>query len=338
MISRHFAKYLLIRTLILLGTIFTAFTFTFLILKIMPVDIVKNIVSQSMAIAGSTLGDPEAVQRMYDMYYELFGLKGSLGEQYLRFMIRFLTMDFGISILARPSLVRDIILLRLPWTVSLLTFSIILSWIIGNIAGSIASLLEGSRISKILQATAILLYPIPYYVFALVLTYVFAYLIPIFSLAPVRIPSNIFSLEFIATFFRAMTLPALSIIIVSAFGWWFLSSRAIALNILSEDFYIYGEIRGLPKKVLLRKYLLRNIMMPQITALGLNLGTIFGGALLTEMLFNYPGLGLLLYQAVSAGDIPLVLGIVSLSIIGVAVAAYILDIIYPLVDPRIRLR
>ncbi|MEM3941645.1 MAG: ABC transporter permease, partial [Candidatus Bathyarchaeia archaeon] len=102
------------------------------------------------------------------------------------------------------------------------------------------------------------------------------------------------------------------------------------------DYYYYGEIQGLPKRLLLRKYMLKNIMMPQITALSLNLGGIFGGALLTEMLFNYPGLGQLLYQAVNAGDYPLVLGIVSLSIIGVAVAAYILDLIYPLMDPRVR--
>lgn len=336
MVSRLLIKYLIVRTLILLVTIFTAFTLTFLMLKMMPVDIVKNIVARSTAIAGTTLGDPEAVQKMYDMYYEIFGLKGSLGEQYLRFLGRFFTMDFGISILARPTTVKEVIMYKLPWTVSLLTFSTILAWMIGNVIGALASLFEGRKISKFLQGLAITLYPIPYYVFALILTYLFAYLIPLFSLVPVRIPENIFSVEFLITSFRAMMLPALSIIIVGALGWWFLSSRAMALNIMSEDFYVYGEIRGLPRGILLRRYVLRNIMMPQITALSLSLGTIFGGALLTEMLFNYPGLGLLLYQAVSAGDYPLVLGIVSLSIMGVAIAAYILDIIYPIIDPRVR--
>ncbi|MEM2613797.1 MAG: ABC transporter permease [Nitrososphaerota archaeon] len=329
-------RYILYRTLLLIATILMAFTLTFLMLKALPVDIVKNMVARSMAVTGAALGDPEAVQRMYDMYYELFGLKGSLLEQYLGFLRRFLTLDFGISILARPTTVREIISYRLPWTTTLLAFSIVIAWILGNIMGAIASLFEGSKMSKTLQAIAVTLYPIPYYVFAIVLTYLFAYIIPLFSLAPVRIPENIFSLEFLSAIFQAMTLPALSIIIPGALGWWFLSSRALALNILSEDYYYYGEIQGLPKRLLLRKYMLKNIMMPQITALSLNLGGIFGGALLTEMLFNYPGLGQLLYQAVNAGDYPLVLGIVSLSIIGVAVAAYILDLIYPLMDPRVR--
>jgi len=304
----------------------------------MPTDIVKNMVARSMAVAGAALGNPEQIQKMYDMYYEMFGLKGSLMEQYIGFVRRFLTMDFGISILARPATVREIISYKLPWTVALLTFSTIIAWVVGNILGAVASLIEGKKLSKFLQALAITLYPIPYYVFALILTYVFAYLIPLFSLAPVRMPENIFSLEFLLTILRVMTLPALSIIIIGALGWWFLSSRALGLNILSEDFYWYGEIRGLPGAILLKKYLLKNIMMPQITALSLNLGTIFGGALLTEMLFNFPGLGLLLYQAVNAGDYPLVLGIVSLSIIGVAVASYILDLVYPLIDPRVRYR
>ncbi|MDW7985938.1 MAG: ABC transporter permease [Nitrososphaerota archaeon] len=335
---KHLIKYFLFRILILLATIFTAFTITFVILKIMPIDIVNNIIARSMAVTGAALGDPEAVRRMYEIYYEIFGLKGTFIEQYVSFLNRFLTMDFGISILARPATVQEVISYRLPWTVALLVFSTILSWVIGNIIGAVVSLFEGSKLSNILQSLAIILYPIPYYVFALVLIYIFGYIIPLFSLTPIRLPSNIFSLEFIITVFRAMTLPALSIIVIGALGWWFLSSRAMALNIISEDFYLYGEIRGLPKLHLLKKYLLKNILLPQITALSINLGTIFGGALLTEILFNYPGLGTLLYQAVNAGDYPLVLGIVSMSIIGVAVATCIMDLLYPLIDPRIRYR
>lgn len=336
MLVKPFMKYALFRTLLLVATILMAFTVTFLILKVLPVDIVKNLVARSMAVTGTAITDPEAIQKMYDMYYEIFGLKGSLLEQYLGFLRRFLTLDFGISILARPATVRDIISYRLPWTVILLAFSTLVAWLIGNILGAVASLYNRTKISIALQVVATTLYPIPYYVFAIVLTYLFAYVIPLFSLIPIRIPENIFSLEFISAVFQAMALPALSIIIPGALGWWFLSSRALALNILSEDYYQYGEIQALPKKLLLRRYMLKNIMMPQITALSLNLGGIFGGALLTEMLFNYPGLGQLLYQAVNAGDYPLVLGIVSLSIIGVAVAAYILDLVYPLIDPRVR--
>jgi peptide/nickel transport system permease protein len=142
---------------------------------------------------------------------------------------------------------------------------------------------------------------------ALILIFFFAYLIPLFPLAGTGAYFEGFNIETIVNIIKGATLPALSIIIVSMLGWWFLSSRILTLNTLSEDFIEYAVIRGLPWKHIFRRYLMKNILLPQVTALGLALGSIFSGAILTEVVFAYPGLGLLLYRAIANGDISTVM-------------------------------
>jgi len=283
--------------------------------------------------------DPKALIALRKSLYELFGLTGSVMEQYFKYLYRFFVMDYGPSIIAFPTPAKDIIMNRLPWTIGLLGFSTVIAWVVGNIIGTLTAFFEGSRISKLLESVAVVIYPIPYYIMALILVYLFAFLIPIFPLTGgAGIISGQFTIEVIVDLIRRSMLPALSIIITGALGWWFLSSRTLTINVLSEDFSVYAELRGLPRTHILRKYVLKNILLPQVTALGLSLGMIFSGALLTEIIFAYPGLGELMYRAVSTGDYATAIGVLSFSILGVATATYILDIIYPLIDPRVRYR
>jgi len=337
MVSRALLTYIASRTATYIATILMAFTITFILLRAMPVSAVETIIA-SMTAQGQVY-DPKALMQLRRSLYELFGLTGSPIEQYFRFLYRFLTLDFGPSILAFPTPVKELILDKLPWTVGLLGFSVIISWTVGNMLGTLAAVFEGTRFSKVLQSVALVIYPIPYYIMALVLIYLFAYLIPIFPLTSgAGIISQAITLEAVVDLVRRSALPALSIIIVGMLGWWFLSSRTLTLNVLSEDFTVYAELRGLPRNYILRKYVLRNILLPQTTALGLALGTIFSGALLTEIIFAYPGLGLLMYRAIANGDYSTALGVLSFSMIGVATATYILDLIYPFIDPRVRYR
>jgi len=309
----------------------------------MPIDAVENIIRQFVANPAMGYQDPAAINTLRESLYELFGLKGSLLDQYISFLKRAFKMDFGISIIAFPSKVSDLISVALPWTISLLLFTTILSWVIGNILGVTTTILESHgkfrKVAKILEAFALAVYPIPYYVMALVLIFLLAYLIRLFPLPGMGgTIAPVFSLDWLISNISRLALPALSILIVSCFGWWFLSARTLTISLLREDFYQYAVIRGMPTSTLLKKYAFKNVLLPQITGLGLSLGSIFGGALIVEAIFGLPGLGSLLRRAVINGDIITSLGILILSIIGVASATYILDIIYPLIDPRVRYR
>ena len=112
--------------------------------------------------------------------------------------------------------------------------------------------------------------------------------------------------------------------------------KSLTSNIISEDYVVYAENTGLRKEKILNQYIMRNAMLPQITGLALQIGLIFGGALIMEVVFGYPGMGWLTFQAVLANDYTLIMGITLLSIIGVATMVLILDLIYPFFDPRVR--
>ena len=112
--------------------------------------------------------------------------------------------------------------------------------------------------------------------------------------------------------------------------------RALTINLSEEDYVKFAEMRGTEKKIILNKYIFRNALLPQITQLTMAISTIFSGAVLTEFIFSYPGLGQLLWMAVSSSDIYLLMGITSLSIISVTTSALIVDLVYPLLDPRVR--
>jgi len=130
-------------------------------------------------------------------------------------------------------------------------------------------------------------------------------------------------------------LPALSIII-SALSFRFIISKALTSSERSSDYVKFAEMAALPKRKILFSYLIRNTLLPQVTDLGLSLGTVFGGALITEVVFGYPGLGTLLLGAINAADFNVIMGITLLSIIGIATASLLVDLSYPLFDPRVR--
>lgn len=330
-----FFRFALVRAAYFFATVLISVSVTYLLLRLMPVDAVENVIAQ--LTAQGQVYDPAALNALRRQLYEIFGLTGSPWDQYLRYLRSAFTLDFGPSIIAFPTPARDLVARYLPWTVGLLLFTTLVSWTAGNLLGLLSSLREGSRISRILQGVAVTLYPIPYYVMALVLIFLFAYLVPLFPLSS-SVYVDRLDVGAIAGLLRSMALPALSIIIVSALGWWFLSSRTLTLRIMAEDYVEHAVMRGLPWGLIVRRYVMRNMLLPQVTALGLALGGIFSGAIITEAIFAYPGLGLLLYRAISTGDFSTALSVVTLSIYGVALGTLILDLAYPLLDPRVRHR
>jgi len=336
--SKHVLKYIAERTIVYIATIFSGVTLTYLIVKAMPVDAVENILFGMIGSVGAVY-DPESVILLRKNLYEIFGIGGSPMESYLIFLRRVFTFDFGPSTIAYPTPASEIVFNRLPWTIGLLLASTLITWTVGNLLGVIAGYFKDRRFARVLEGIAITLYPIPYYIMALILIFLFAYLLRIFPLGGgLSIIPEKFDLQLVLNILWHSLLPAASLILPGALGWSFLSSRTLAMQTLTEDYTRYAEVRGLPGSYILRRYVLRNILLPQTTVLALSLGGIFGGALLTEIIFAYPGVGSIAYRAIFSGDIYTLMAVLFLSMIGVATGTYLLDLLYPLIDPRVRYR
>jgi peptide/nickel transport system permease protein len=245
-----------------------------------------------------------------------------------------LHFDFGPSFAFYPQSVNAMIMGALPWTLSLLLISTFLAWTLGNLVGLVAGYFHTKRSATILELVGILLYPIPYYILAVSLILLLAYVIPIFPLSP-TFPVGQITPEKIGLILYNSLLPALTLVL-AGFGWNILSMKALAVATTEEPYVTYARLKGSTHWTRMVSYVFRNAMLPQVTALALSLGTVFNGAILTEILFSYPGIGLIMRTAAGSGDYNVLYGAIAISIIAVATAGLIIDLIYPLLDPRIR--
>jgi peptide/nickel transport system permease protein len=331
----RYTQFLLGRLASYVAVVLFGITFIFVIPRLMPVNPVEAMLGRRMS-QGAYM-QQEQVTALRESLSDAFGLNGTILEQYFGFLRRILiSQDFGPSLAMYPTPVRELIAQALPWTFGLLLCSVLIAWLIGNAIGLLIGTMPSSRISKVHEVVAILLYPIPYFILALVLSILFSYVWKIFPLTTtVRGPS--WSWELISSVVYHSFLPALSIIAVT-FGWWMLSMRALSATLMDEDFVVYAQLKGLSRPRILLRYVMPNAMLPQVTFLALQLGLMFNGSIIAEIVFNYPGLGSLIYTAILQGDYNLLMGTVSLSIVAVATATLVIDLIYPLLDPRIRNR
>jgi peptide/nickel transport system permease protein len=181
-------------------------------------------------------------------------------------------------------------------------------------------------------------HPVPYYIIAFVLLIIFGLMWPILPTsggATANVPRG-WNADYVLSVLSHSILPAMSIILVGL-GGWFMGMRALVSNIVTEDYVTYAELGGVKRNRILSSYVIRNALVPQITGLAMSLGAIFNGAIIVEFVFSYPGLGRLLISAVYAGDYGLVLGVTTISIVAVSAAVFLIDILYPVFDPRVEL-
>jgi peptide/nickel transport system permease protein len=218
----------------------------------------------------------------------------------------------------------------------LLIMTTTISWTLGNLIGLVAGFFHNNRSATVLEVVGVLLYPIPYYILALVFILVLAYIFPIFPLSTTIRPGPM-TLEKARLILYNSFLPALTLV-TAGFGWNILSMKSLAFSTKEEPYVKFARLKGVLPRNIMVNYVFRNALLPQVTALALSMGTLFNGALLTEILFSYPGLGLLMRSAVGSGDYNMLYGTITMTIIAVATAALIIDLIYPLFDPRIRYR
>jgi len=333
MLHVQFLKFFLSRLAVFIMVVFIGVTTVFFIPRLMPSNPVEGMVSQLQA--NSSLMDPAAVAKLREVLTQNFGLNGTLFEQYFGFIKRVVfTQDFGPSLSMYPTPVSKLIGTALPWSLGLLLTTTLLAWLIGNAIGLLAGFRKDKTYSRILEGIAITLYPIPYYIFALVLVIFFAYILPVFPLTTIVVGKGL-SLQHIVSIIYNSFLPAISMILIGT-GWWVLSMKAITTGIAEEDYVVFARLKGLSERKIMTKYVLRNATLPQVTMLSLQLGTIFSGAIVTEILFSYPGVGTLIYNAILQSDYNLILGTITVSILAVSTATFLIDLLYPFLDPRIR--
>lgn len=315
--------------------IFVGVTVTFIIPRLSPTDPVQAQINRTMT------SGVQYTQEMLDDFRvsltALYGLEGSHWEQYLELWRRLFRGDLGRSLSSFPTPVMTLISRSMPWTLGLLLAATIVSWIVGNLLGGLASYYPKNRLLGIFDMVSQAIRPIPYYILALLLIILFAYVWPLFPIRgayPMGTRPSM-TVQFAITVLYHSILPALSLVL-GGIGSWFIGMKSLTSNIISEDYVMYAETAGLTERKILVGYVMRNALLPQVTGLALNLGMIFNGAMILEVVFSYPGIGLLAYQAILNTDYTLIMGITIFSIIGVSSAALILDIIYPLFDPRVR--
>jgi peptide/nickel transport system permease protein len=330
-------RYLIPRLIQYVLVIWLGITVVFLIPRLTPSDPVMKMVGEMQA-RGSTL-EPGTMDAIIEDLTEMYGLEGSWLDQYWVFWGRLFHGDMGVSFFQFPARVNDLIATAMPWTLGLLLISTAISWILGNIIGGLAGYYSRKGWSRTLDAIAMVIRPLPYYVFAFILLILFASTL-VFRWFPVTggaslgaLPS--FTWGYIKDVLWHAALPALSLIIL---GWAvnFQIMKLLVQNVNSESFVQYAKLGGVTEDRIVGKYVIRNALLPQITGLALGLGQLFSGALITEIVFGYPGLGMLLYNSIVRGDYNLIMGITIYSIVGITTAILILDLTYPLFDPRVR--
>jgi peptide/nickel transport system permease protein len=332
--SRKMLYYIIKRLIIFVVTAFISFSAVFFFLRMIPGDPITRYVRMLERMYSYSQTSLKIIKE----WKALYGLEGDIFTQYVRYVERvFLHFDLGPSFVAFPTPVQNLILARLPWTIALLGTATVISWSIGTVIGAFVGWKKGSKIDSALFTVALCFSQIPYYVSAIFLVLVLSYM---FGLFPSRFAfsSNIqigFNIAFIWSLIYHSFLPALSLVLTSLFGW-LLSARFITITILGEDYLIFAQAKGLKKIRLLNRYVLRNALLPQLTGLAMSLGFIVNGFYLVEWIFQYPGIGGLLQTAINIIDYNTIQGITLMSIFIVLAANFIMDLIYPLIDPRIR--
>ncbi len=316
----------------LVAVFIVAATANFMIPRLIPGDPVENKLNQMIA-SGGQVGD---VLAMAQEYRSKFGLEQPLWRQYISYWQDLLTLDLGYSLDKFPQRVSHMIMAGLPWTIGLLMTSTLISFSIGILLGALLAWPAVPVQFRALVPMLMVFSAIPYFLLGIVLIFLFVITIKVFPAGGGYPYGSILKMDLpsIVNVLRHATLPALSIVI-SGMGFWALGMRGMMISILGEDFITLAEAKGLkPIRVFLR-YGMRNAMLPSVTSLALVLGHVVSGSVLVEVIFSYPGLGLKLYQAIGAKDYFVIQGIIWLLIVTIAAALFVLDIIYPLIDPRI---
>ena len=327
--------YLIKRIILYVFIFFLSVTVFFFVVMLAPGDPINRYIQEMSGRYGYVIATTE---QQIQEFKEAFGLDKPLGPRYLAYMKQlFVERNFGPSLVAFPKPAQELIWAALPWSIGLLSVSVIMAWVIGILLGTIVGWKRGTALDSVVTPIGLVMSQIPQYLLALILSMVLVYGVGLFPAggAYSAIVKRGFSLRFLGSVLYHAILPSMSLVLVLVFSW-MLSQRALVINILGEDYMRFAEAKGLKRSRLINRYILRNTMLPQATGLALSLGFIVNGYFLIEWIYRYPGVGKLFVSAIRERDYNVLLGITILMMFFVLAANLVIELLYPLIDPRIR--
>jgi len=325
-------SYLVRRLLVFFLIVWVAASINFIIPRLAPGDPVAAMVGRMSQQGASVEGSAQIIEN----YRKQFGLDDPLPVQYVKYLWALMRFDLGPSLSNFPTPVSDIIARALPWTIGLLVIATLIAFTLGSLFGALLVWRATPRAAQLLFPPLMVFAAIPYYLLAIVLLYLLAFQLgwlPTGGTARIG-ASGGWSLDTIVDVALHSILPALSIVL-SAVGGWMLGMRAMMVSVIGSDYLTLAEAKGLTQRRIFMRYAVRNAILPQVTGLAISLGTIVSGALLVEVIFSYPGVGFLLYRAIQNADYTLIQGITFMLVLAVGIVILVLDLAYPLLDPRI---
>ena len=329
-------NYLLRRIVVFFVVLWVAASVNFLIPRLSPANPVRERLLQAVSQGGASMAPMEDLVKSYEAR---FGLDKPMYVQYLNYLGDLIRLDFGYSITRFPNKVTNMIMAAMPWTIGLITVSTLLAFAVGTLLGALLAWPRAPGWIRWLAPPLLTLSSIPYYLLGLVLIFMFAFSVRLFPLGGGynlgTLPS--FSWKFIQDALNHSILPAASIML-SGVGFWALAMRGMMVTVGGEDYMTLAEAKGLKDQRVFFRYGLRNAILPQTTSLALSLGYVVSGSVLVEVVFGYPGVGSLLYQAIRSFDYFIIYGVVFMIIVAIGLATLIIDLTYPLLDPRISYR
>lgn len=313
-------------------TLLVAVTINFMLPRLIrgnPVDTIVNSLVQGMT-------DQDRIKRAYETFEEEFGTNKPIIEQYFIYVKNILHGDLGTSFGQYPKKVSTILMNALPWTLALQFPAILTGWLLGNILGAIAAY-RRRTFDKVVLPAALAISSFPYFAFALIVLFFFSATLHWFPIGGGYgfdiLPSM--SWRFIGSVLHHYTLPFLSIVAITI-GNQAIGMRSMAIYELNADYVLYSKLLGIGDRRVVQ-YVFRNAVLPQITGLALSMGMMVGGSLITEIVFNYPGIGSALFSAIRQLDYPLISGCTLVITFAVLIANFLIEIVYGLLDPRIKM-
>ena len=326
------ASYIAKRLLSFVVVVWVAASVNFIVPRLAPGDPIGSMVAR-MELQGEVIENSAELIRVYR---EKFGLDGSLWDQYVSYLASALRFDFGRSLSYFPRPVSDMILDALPYTFALLTASLVVSFTLGTLLGAVIVWFKIGRSGLGLVAPLLMLGSIPYYLLAIILLFIFSFALQWFPSGGSRSlgASTEFSVAAVLDVMHHGALPLMSIVLASA-GGWLIGMRSMTITVTRSDYLTLAQAKGLSQLRIFYHYVIRNAILPQVTNLAIAMGNIVGGAILVEVIFNYPGLGSHLLRAINNQDFTVIQGMTYTLVFSVASAVFIVDLLYPKLDPRI---
>ncbi len=328
---KGYKKYFLNKLIWLLITTLFAFILNFLLPRLMPGDPVAAIAARiAQGMSNST-----GMKEVYQQYADQFGTNKPILEQFFLYVTNVFHGNFGTSFSQFPRPVSDIIRSSITWTVCLQFPAIIVGWIIGNMLGALAAYIK-QGFDKVLMPLSIFVSNIPAFGMAVILLVIFGVNFKWFPTSGGYgydlIPNP--SWNFVWSVIVHYQLPFWSIV-ATAIGGQAIGMRSMSIYELNADYVKYSRFMGIKDRKIVG-YVFRNAMLPQVTGLALSIGTMVGGALVAEIIFSYPGLGTTLLSAIMGQDYPLISAVTLIITMMVLLANFIIEIVYGLIDPRIK--